>query len=591
MGISLILAFINYPIISFLGLFFLFICLSLLLVGILLLAWACLRGSNWQRKPRGRLGRLLNFPLNSQYAIQQPGMAYIGTVLLNWAFMGFALLCSFALPFWLSMLIWTALTALSLIGFFVCEQNMRQILLTSELPWPEHMDLQYLKSEYLADLARHWITLYWLFPWGSALARGLGAADGQSQFLPFLLVLIVPAFILFFCLTLLHRRLVIQWYLERQQRSGEAGASQERQRPLPGIYSRRELFGLLAGGIALWVGGSWWLWSRCQTLMPVVEESIYLPTLTDTNLSNNAYWSQDLRYLAISESSESSENSRIRFWDQEKKRLLHQLDLPLPPEMRLVLYERRSWSPNDRYFYYLLQSPAASYYDMTLVVFDPFTGTQLSHLLQDVMIEDVAWSADGAWLAAAAITTEYPDEKQILTLYIWEASSGKLAQQVVIPDTQGISAMAWSPDNHHLAFTLGSNRIKFWDVQTNKVSRDVISSGDVSGQVSWSPDGSYLAFQGDRFSPGPVTIMNYAQPLQTFPLEACTYPIAWSPDGHFIAALDTDKLVVWSLTEQKLVRALVHEIWTSAPQELYWSHDGSITSINLDGLRQVWRWS
>jgi photosystem II stability/assembly factor-like uncharacterized protein len=112
----------------------------------------------------------------------------------------------------------------------------------------------------------------------------------------------------------------------------------------------------------------------------------------------------------------------------------------------------------------------------------------------------LAWSHDGRFLA-----TSY---SRVVT--IWDASSGQALHTFGAPvpfdngvvwDTEGwIGDLSWSPDDAVLAVANGS--LTLWDTATGTLLRTltgtVVAFGPRSGlrladQVSWSPDGRYLA--------------------------------------------------------------------------------------------------
>jgi WD40 repeat protein/mono/diheme cytochrome c family protein len=106
------------------------------------------------------------------------------------------------------------------------------------------------------------------------------------------------------------------------------------------------------------------------------------------------------------------------------------------------------------------------------------------------VIPALAYSPDGSLLAVAAFHE----------VVLWKADgSQSLARLVGL--SERIESLAFSPDGTRLAVTGGRparmGELQVWDVASRKLSLSVPVSFDTINGVSWSPDGTKIAFGGD----------------------------------------------------------------------------------------------
>jgi WD40 repeat protein len=97
----------------------------------------------------------------------------------------------------------------------------------------------------------------------------------------------------------------------------------------------------------------------------------------------------------------------------------------------------------------------------------------------------VAWNADGGKLAGG-------DDNG--TIELWDAVTGDLLD-TLLGHTDLVSALAWSRDNNRLASASRDGTVRVWDV-ARRQTLEILSNAKVtlSTSISWSPDGSRLAF-------------------------------------------------------------------------------------------------
>jgi dipeptidyl aminopeptidase/acylaminoacyl peptidase len=222
-------------------------------------------------------------------------------------------------------------------------------------------------------------------------------------------------------------------------------------------------------------------------------------------------------------------------------------------------------------------------------------------------IGDITWSPDGAKVVyARGGDFEFPDESSPNPDLLPQG----VTQEIWIVDADGGNARKLaegrepevSPDGTTVAF-LKSDQI--WTLNLSdpaaKPAQILHTRGDL-GDLSWSPDGKYLAFASDRGDHSFIGV--YALASQTLEYvdpstEHDGHP-TWSPDSRSIAFIrvppGTTRVhfgprrtgVPWSLRVGDVATGVGREIWrahegvgsvfhdTESDQQLFWSADGHI---------------
>lgn len=139
--------------------------------------------------------------------------------------------------------------------------------------------------------------------------------------------------------------------------------------------------------------------------------------------------------------------------------------------------------------------------------------------------------------------------------------------------SQGIEGVAFTPDGQHLITTGWENSVRFWNVETGQPTRRIKNSG-MSFAAVVSPDGTRLASVGE----GRARLWNLADNRAIFESESTgdrNYSIAFSPDGFVCATSGDDAIVhLWdSSTGDELLRLFLDDV----------SHDARPVAFSPNG--------
>ena len=188
----------------------------------------------------------------------------------------------------------------------------------------------------------------------------------------------------------------------------------------------------------------------------------------------------------------------------------------------------------------------------------------------------VAWSPDGHHILTASNDG---------TARIWDATTGD--NTLTLTHTNSLSVVAWSPDGHHILTGSEDGTVRIWDAATGDNTLTLTHKASVTA-VAWSPDARHiLTASRDRTVRiwDATTGDNTLTLTHTDPVTA----VAWSPDGHHILTVSRDRIArIWDTTTGDNTLTLTDTHATSVTA-VAWSPDGHhILTASEDRTARIW---
>jgi WD40 repeat protein len=160
-------------------------------------------------------------------------------------------------------------------------------------------------------------------------------------------------------------------------------------------------------------------------------------------------------------------------------------------------------------------------------------------------VNDLAFSADGAFLAAAAGEPGVKGEVRL-----WKTADGALLRTLQGHE-DAVYAVAVSPDGKLVASGSYDRDVILWEAQTGKPLRTLEGHNEAVFDVAFRPDGKILAsVSADRT----VKLWDVASGQRRDTLVDSTkalHAVAWSPDGKFVTAGGVDNRIrAWEVSAE-----------------------------------------
>jgi Tol biopolymer transport system component len=186
--------------------------------------------------------------------------------------------------------------------------------------------------------------------------------------------------------------------------------------------------------------------------------------------------------------------------------------------------------------------------------------------LSGISAGELDYSRDGKWIAYIS----YPDT----TLWRCRADGSDRQQLTYFPVVAGLPR--WSPDSTQIAF-IDARSGTPWKIfvlpAQGGTPQEILPQDQLEADPVWSPDGKKLAFGRTPDTPSSIYIVDLAShQVSAIPGSESLFSPRWSPDGHYLAALNKDSsaLRLYDFKTEKW------SDWVTEPIGFpNWSQDGS----------------
>ncbi|MEM7795203.1 MAG: TIR domain-containing protein [Cyanobacteria bacterium P01_C01_bin.118] len=165
---------------------------------------------------------------------------------------------------------------------------------------------------------------------------------------------------------------------------------------------------------------------------------------------------------------------------------------------------------------------------------------------------------------------------------------GLTLKRILRGHTDWIGNISWSPDGRFLASPSGDNTICIWNVSNSECRTILKGHTNLVNSVAWSPDGRRLA---SASSDNTIRLWHVAtgKYLQILKGHAdVVISVAWSPDGKVLASSSYDtNIFLWDTASGKSLK-----VFNKHTREVYgvaWSPDGKVlASASEDKTIRLW---
>ena len=226
----------------------------------------------------------------------------------------------------------------------------------------------------------------------------------------------------------------------------------------------------------------------------------------------------------------------------------------------------------------------------------------------------LAWSPDGAGLAAAAVGGP---------ITLCDGTTGRI-RQVLPGHGFGTTAISWSPQGGILASAGQDGKVKLWNVATGELHMPLDGGAAWVERVTWSPEGTLLAAAAGKkvrlwntagqlvreygnhpstvadiqWKPGTLELASaaygqlalfhpdQAEPVRSLNWKGSQLVLAWSPDGKHLATGDQDSTVHFWIMQTG--EDLMMSGYPAKVRELSWDHTSRFLATGGGAVPCVW---
>lgn len=219
-----------------------------------------------------------------------------------------------------------------------------------------------------------------------------------------------------------------------------------------------------------------------------------------------------------------------------------------------------------------------------IYVVDVRTAKHIASLKHTTQVEDLVFSADAKWLAAAGNRTTQPAR-------VWDISTAR--QIAAVAEKSGVMAVAFSADSQFLATGELYNTARLWKLPSGDELRSIKHDGSVNS-VAFSPDGKYLATTTDYGNYlGPARLWDVTTGAEIARVGHShlwgVSDIVFSPDGRYLATAGGKErsAIVWASAAGEEVARTQQD---GQVQDMAFSPDGEhLATAGSDRAAHLWQ--
>ena len=218
------------------------------------------------------------------------------------------------------------------------------------------------------------------------------------------------------------------------------------------------------------------------------------------------------------------------------------------------------WSPDGKHLAYHTVDGGSH----SILVYDLLTKEKRTLCLYEKNLSAPVWSPDGKKIAVI----QWDDE--ISQVALCDIATGELTVLTNFTESGLGYPLLWSPNGRYLSYIFYENddnsSLMVFDldqqIQLN-VNEHLRIKGKIGNLISWSPDGSELAFHAEVNGDNDIYLFDLESLIgyQITEYDGLDYSPVWSPDGKFIAFVSTrnyqsgyrDNVFIYSIETKDLV--------------------------------------